>query len=88
MTCPSFAQGPASAAVEGLFCRADSALCALSERPESRMKEVAPVEELFTAALSVRPEFGLIARAQFKGPGRQRHFAGGFFRPKEHRRVN
>ena len=67
MTCPSFAQGPASAAVEGLFCRADSALCALSERPESRMKEVAPVEELFTAALSVRPEFGLIARTNSRG---------------------
>jgi hypothetical protein len=67
LTCRSFAQGPAPAAVEGLFCRADSALCALSERPESRMKEVAPVEELFMAALSVRPEFGLIARTNSKG---------------------
>ena len=67
LMCRSFAQGPAPAAVEGLFCRADSALSTLSQRPESRMKEVAPVEELFTAALSSRPEFGLIARTNSKG---------------------
>ncbi|MGB7569186.1 MAG: hypothetical protein WBM07_15100 [Chitinivibrionales bacterium] len=53
--------------MEQQFKRADSALSVLLERPETRMKEIAPVEDLFREALANRPEFATILRTNSKG---------------------
>jgi len=57
--------GPAL--LEQQFKRADSVLSVLLERPETRMKEIAPVEDLFREALANRPEFVTILRTNSKG---------------------
>jgi hypothetical protein len=58
---------PMPAELKERFKQADSTLTALAQRPESRMKEIAPVEELFNKALFERPEFELIMRTNSKG---------------------
>jgi hypothetical protein len=53
--------------LEQQFKRADSVLSHLLDRPETRMKEVAPVENLFREALAERPEFMTVLRTNSKG---------------------
>jgi hypothetical protein len=53
--------------LEQQFKRADSALSNLLERPETRMKEIAPVEDLFGEALSDWAEFTTVLRTNSKG---------------------
>jgi len=69
LTC-RFVQGQTApiGLLEQQFKRADSALSYLLDRPETRMKEIAPVENLFREALANRPEFMTVLRDQLKRP--------------------
>jgi len=49
------------------FMRSDSAVATLVNKPETRMKEIAPAESLFQASLSQHPEFLCIIRTNSKG---------------------
>jgi hypothetical protein len=67
LTC-RLAQGQTGPALlEQQFKRADSALSILLERPETRMKEIAPVEDLFRETLSGHPEFMAVLRTNSRG---------------------
>ena len=68
LTC-RFVQGQTApiGLLEQQFKRADSALSYLLDRPETRMKEIAPVENLFREALANRPEFMTVLRTNSKG---------------------
>ena len=67
MTCRLVQCQTAAAFLEHQFKRADSAFSVLLERPETRMKEIAPVEDLFRALLAERPEFVTVLRTNSKG---------------------
>jgi hypothetical protein len=60
-------QTPAVGLLEQQFKRADSAVSILLECPETRMKEIAPVEDLFREWLAKRPEFVTVLRTNSKG---------------------
>ena len=67
LTCRIVRGQNGAALLEQQFKRVDSALSVLLDRPETRMKEIAPVENLFREALANRPEFVTILRTNSKG---------------------
>jgi|GEM_PF-1489562 len=56
-----------SSLLERQFIAADSSIADIVNRSETRMKEIAPAESLFQAALAGRPEFLCVLRTNSKG---------------------